>query len=422
MSDKRQREVATLFDEHNFGEASEDDVALMGRILATYFNRRTAALGKILDTLPPGRSTPSHKVWMDRGMDGIKMVQDTFDDAPESCQAWAAPIAKQEHNFFLAIYQCPVAQFRDKMVGQGEALEKAKAEFESKWKDMLAKDDGLEDKMKRAGDKITDILYKAAQAAAKAETTAKEKVASAVKAVVGVGTKFVDLGATEYAMKAATDAIAGAANEVEARKMEIMVLLSLENQIFATFTHAREAVDEFLEENGYTQVKDAWDEGKAEAAKIEAALATSGQKDDVKAFVADVGSHLEKVYKEAETNYKEFATKHQYLFFGPLGSSWHRQLGDDDMWKQFSDNWKNRRDDLDDLLRDAALAVERDEMFGVDLDELTDEQYKKFETRMKDHARQLLKAWNDLKKVAGSSATELVSRHRDVNDVLDDMR
>ncbi|MFO7567447.1 MAG: hypothetical protein R6X02_32690 [Enhygromyxa sp.] len=420
--DARKKEVMDLIAAADFGDAPQGEVELLGRVVTTYFNRRVHHLKQILDVLPPGRSTPSFKVWLDRAMTAIKMVHDTFDDVPESTRHVVAGIASEEHKFFHAIYRCVVAKWRDKMVEQSKALEQAKAEFENKWKEMLRRDNDLESKMKRVGAQFEDILAKAAKAAAEAEKTTKEKVADAVHKTVGGALRAVDLGVTEQAIKLATRAIKGYVSEIEARKLEIMVLLSLENQVFATFKMGRKAVDEFLDQNGYPQIKDAWDEGDDAIEAIVGRMVTAGQKTDAAEFVKAVKDQLAKVFKLAETSYKDFAKKHEYLFFGPLGADWHRQLGEGDLWKDFSKDWEKGRKDFDDLLRDSSLAVRRGEAFGVDLDELTDEQYKDFERRMTAHSRELLAAWNQLKGVARSAATELIKGHENTKRVLDSMR
>jgi hypothetical protein len=360
--DARNKEVADLLAKADFGDFRE--VEMLRRVVTTYFNRREYHLKQILDVLPPGRATPSFKVWLDRAMAATRMVQDTFKDVPESTRHVTAGIASEEHKFFHTIYLCQAAKWRDKMVEQSKALEKAKTEFENKWKEMLSRDTDLENKMKRAGGQFEQILVKAAKTAAEVEKTTKEKTADAVHKAVGGALRLVDLGLTEQAMTAATHAIKGYVSEVESRKREIMVLLSLENQVFATFKHARKAVDEFLDANGYPEVKDAWDEGDDAVEAIVGRMVTAGQKTDASEFVREVKGRLESVFKVAETSYKDFAKKHEYLFFGPLGADWHRQLGESDLWKDFSQDWESGRRDFDDLLRDNALSIRRGDFRG----------------------------------------------------------
>lgn len=420
--DARKKEVMDLLAKADFGAAPQQDVEMLGRVVTTYFNRRIHHLKQIVDVLLPGRTTPSFRLWLDRALAAVRMVHDTFKDVPESVRHVVAAIAGEEHKFFFAIYRCEVAKWRDKMVEQSKALDKAKAEFENKWKEMLRRDNDLESKMKRAGEQFEQVLAKAAKSAAELQKTTKEKVAAAVHTAVGSTLKLVDLGVTEQAITLATRALKGYVSEVEARKLEIMVLLSLENQIFATFKQGRAAVDEFLDQNGYPEVKDGWEEGEDAIEAIVGRMVSAGQKTDAAEFVKAVKDPLERIFKLAESSYKDFAKKHEYLFFGPLGSDWHRQLGESDLWKQFSRDWADGRKDFDDLLRDSSLAVRRREAFGVDLDKLTDEQYKDFERRMTAHCRELLAAWNDLKKVAGSAAVDLIKGHERTKQVLDDMR
>jgi hypothetical protein len=420
--DARQKEVMDLLADADFGDAPQRDVEMLGRVVTTYFNRRGYHLRQLLEVLPPGRPTPSFRNWLDRAMAATRMVQDTFKDVPESTRPVVAHLASEEHKFFHAIYRCEVGKWRDAMVEQSKALEQAKKEFEGKWKEMLSRDNDLESKMKRAGEKFEEVLVKAAKTAAELEKTGKEKVADAVHETVGIALRFVDLGLTEQVMKVATSSIRAAVSEVAARKQEIMVLLSLENQIFATFKQGRAAVDEFLEKNGYQDIKDAWGKGDDAIEGIVGRMVSSGQKTDAAEFVKAIKAQLESVFKVAETSYKEFAKKHEHLFFGPLGSDWHRQLAESDLWKKFSDGWKKDREDFDDLLRESLLSVRRSEAFGVDLDELNDEQYRDFERRMTEHSRELLAAWNLLKKNVREAAVELLEGHENTRRVLDDMR
>ena len=147
----------------------------------------------------------------------------------------------------------------------------------------------------------------------------------ALRAKVLVAFNAVNLGIVEIIIKGAIRAIDFKRDLASQRKLEIFALLSREEGVFATFQEAREIIKEFLEETSYPRVKDAYDRVEDAADALEGQMLTSGQKEDAKDFGAAIKNELAQVFRTAEDAYKEFARKHEYLFFGPLGSGYYQE-------------------------------------------------------------------------------------------------
>ena len=105
-------------------------------------------------------------------------------------------------------------------------------------------------------------------------------LADAVGKAISLGLKAVDLGFSEKIIKGAVSVIRAALSEKKARRLEIFALISREELLFTNFKESREMVAEFLEENGYPQIKDAWDDGDDAADALPGKMATDGQKAD----------------------------------------------------------------------------------------------------------------------------------------------
>jgi hypothetical protein len=271
--------------------------------------------------------------------------------------------------------------------------------------------------MKKIALEYEEILVDAAKFAATAEMESKE----ALRKKVLIAFNAVNLGIVEMIIKGAIRAIDLKRDLATQRKHEIFALLSREEGVFATFKEAREMVKEFLEETSYPRVKDAYDDADKAAAALEGQMLTSGQKEDAKDFGAAIKNELAKVFRTAEDAYKEFARKHEYLFFGPLGGSYYQELMEDDFWKQRSDKWKSSKHDIDDLLRERTLECSDDEVLEVSLSGLTDEDKKTIREALEKHCRDLLAAWNRFKEDNKEPEWALESREQ-LKSILDAMR
>ena len=191
--------------------------------------------------------------------------------------------------------------------------------------------------------------------------------------------------------------------------------------MFATFKEARQMVKEFLDETSYPRVKDAYDRAEEAARALEGQMLTPGQKDDAKDFGAGLKNELEKVFRKAEDAYKEFARKHEYLFFGPLGSGYYQELMEDDFWKERSSKWKKSKHDIDDLLRARTLECSDDQVLEVSLDGITPDDRKEIREALESHCRDLLAAWNRFKEDNKDPEWALESREQ-LKSILDAMR
>lgn len=413
--DARPREILENLAKSGF----DDDAAKKIRAtLEGYFRQREARLENLLELLEPGRKGPCHKVWLEKGREAMNMVLDTFKRA-EAGKLWLARIANEEHRFFYHLYVSQVPVQRDRMVRHSEALRKAMKELDNKWQVIKSKDGEVDAKLKKVADEYEKLLVKAAHEAAKTEKESKEKMADLVKTVLKVGLKLVDWGIVEKALSGGAAALGKALDETKSRKLEIFALLSREEHVIGAFKEAREMVSEFLEENGYPILKDAWDDGDRAAGELAAKMPTAGQKSDAAVFAKGAEDELKKVFSVAEKEYKEFARKHEHLFFGPLGSGYFQEIAEGDSWKATSERWKDKREDFDDILRERVLLAGHDRILEVSLEGLDDLDRKAIYNRLKDDCEKVLRAWNWYKEETEDDPYEiLTSREKMQKELL----
>ena len=409
--DKRQREVLEELARRGDDGATTSDVT---KVLESYFAQREGRLENLLEILEPSEDD-RHAQWIDKAKDAAAMAHDAISKDRKSM--WLARISNEEHTFFFKLMTSQVAPQRDAMVTMTKALQKTEKEFEEKWKKIREADNDIEERMKKIALEYEEIFADAAKFAASAETESKE----ALRAKVLVAFNAVNLGIVEIIIKSAIRAIDLKRDLASQRKLEIFALLSREEGVFATFKEAREMVKEFLEETSYPRVKDAYDRAEDAADALEGQMLTSGQKEDAKDFGAAIKNELAKVFRTAEDAYKEFARKHEYLFFGPLGSGYYQELMENDFWKERSDKWKKSKHDIDDLLRERTLECSDDQVLEVSLEGLTSEDKKTIREALETHCRDLLSAWNRFKEDNKEPEWVLESREQ-LKSILDAMR
>ena len=168
-------------------------------------------------------------------------------------------------------------------------------------------------------------------------------------------------------------------------------------------------------------MKDAYDRAEDGAGALSGQMLTSGQKDDAGTYGAAIKNELAKVFRKAEDAYKDFARKHEYLFFGPLGGGYYQELMEGDFWKERSNNWKNAKHDIDDMLREQTFSLSDSQVLEVSLDGLTSEDKKKIREALENDFRDLLAAWNRFKEFCKDPEWALESREV-LKSILDAMR
>ncbi len=409
--DKRKREVLEELDKQGYDESTRNDFV---KVLESYFAQREGRLANLLEILEPSDDN-RHAQWLEKTKDAAALAHDAIGKDRKSM--WLAKISNEEHTFFFTLMTSQVVPQRDQMIKMTKALQKAEKEFEEKWKKIREADNQIEERMKKIALEYDEILNDAAKYAAGAEMESKE----ALRAKVLIAFNAVNLGIVETIIKTAIRAIDLKRNRAAERRMEIFALLSREEGVFATFKEARQMVKEFLDETSYPRVKDAYDRAQEAAGALEGQMLTSGQKDDAKDFGGDLKNELAKVFRGAEDAYKEFARKHEYLFFGPLGSGYYQELMEDDFWKERSSRWKSSKHDIDDVLRERTLECRDDQVLEVSLDGITSEDRKVIRERLEEHCRDLLAAWNRFKEDNKDPEWALESREQ-LKSILDAMR
>ena len=409
--DKRKSEVLDELAKQGYDEATQNDYT---KVVESYFALREGRLRELLDVLAPSDDN-THARWIDKAKEAAAAAHDAISKGRQSM--WLAKISNEEHTFFYKLMISPVPAQRDLMVQQAQALKKAEKEFEEKWHKIRDADKDIEGRMQHIALDYEKILNEAAEFAAKAEMESKE----ALRAKIKVAFSVLDLGIVETVIKNAIRFLELKRNEAAERKLEIYALLSREEGVFATFKEARQMVKEFLDETSYPRVKDAYDRAEDAAEALAGEMLTAGQKDDAGAFGNAIKSELEKVFRKAEDAYKEFARKHEYLFFGPLGGGYYQELMEDDFWKERSSKWKDSKYDIDDLLRERTLSCDDSQVLEVSLDGLTADDKKKIRDALETHCRELLAAWNKFKEFCNDPEWALESREQ-LKSILDAMR
>lgn len=367
------------------------------RALESYFRDREGRIENLLDHLEPGKD-PEHRAWVDRarGLAGWAMETLQKIQVP-GFRSFLARTAFAEHKFFFHLHLSRMPVARDRMVRQTANLRTAMKEFEDKWKTIQSKDKAIDDKLERAAEQYDELLDEAAREAAKIEKQAGEKMADLVSKAVRLGLAAVDFGAVETVLKTGTSTVKTVLDKTQQRRLEIFALLSREEQVIHTFRVGRKAVAEFLEDHSYARIKAAWEDGNEAADALAKKMATEGQKRDAAELGKRAKDELAKVFAEAERSYREFAKRHEYLFFGPLGSKYVAELSEIDTWKQHSRRWKEAREDFDDLLRGRFLEAEENNVLGADLRGLPRLDRMQVYYQLRNACQELLRAWNSWK-------------------------
>lgn len=413
--DARKRELIDQLKTKGYDQPTVDEYT---KVLENYISQRDGRLDNLLELLEPSENN-THAQWLERCKEGAAAAQDAISRDKKSL--WLAEIGNEEHTFWfkLMISQAPAK--RDLMVQQTKALQKAEKEFEEKWKTIKDADNQIEERMRKTALEYDEILSSAARIAADTEKEVKEKASDTFRKVLTLGLAAVDLGLIEYALKGAASALGIKISEAESRRLEIHALLSREEGVFATFKEARQMVKEFLDETSYPRIKDAWDGAEAAASALSAEMLTSGQKDDANAFGSAVKNEIKKVFSKAEDAYKEFARKHEHLFFGPLGGAYYQELMEDDFWKDRSSKWKQSKYDIDDLLRERTLEASEDKVLEMSLSGMTEDDKRMVYDRLKNHCQELLKVWNRFKEINKDPEWAMESRET-LKSILDALR
>jgi vacuolar-type H+-ATPase subunit H len=417
----RKKEVLEELAELPEMEDREREAARRG--LESYFRDREGRLENLLELIEPGKE-PRGRAWADRARDLAGWAMDTVQKIQaKGARSFLARVAFQEHKFFFHLHLSQVPVARDRMVRQTANLEKAMKEFDDKWKTIVSKDKALDEKMKKAAEQYDELLTEAAREAAKIEKQATEKMAALVGKAIKLGLKAVDFGAVETILKAGVKGAQIALDKTQDRRMEVFVLLSREEQVIHTFEVGREAVAEFLEDHSYAKIKAAREDGDEAAEKLEKKMATDGQKRDAAEFGKRAKDELARVFSQAEKQYREFAKRHEHLFFGPMGSQYVAELAETDLWKQHSERWKSAREDFDDLLRKRSLEAKESNVLGVDLRGLSRTDRMQVYFQMRNACQALLRAWNAWKDSnTARNPQEILDNREDMQSHLGALR
>ncbi|MPZ50851.1 MAG: hypothetical protein GEU75_16395 [Dehalococcoidia bacterium] len=387
------------------------------KLIENYFAERDAWLESVLASLVLSEEA-THGQWLDRCKRAAASAQDLLTKGQESI--WLAKLSNEEHTFFFELMVSQVPVQRDLMVQKTKALTNAEKEFEAKWNTIRDADRTLDDRIKEIAQEYEKILMDAASAAAKAEKESSELLAEKIK-VGGSAISAIGLGIIGIVVSGIGHLLSVTSTAAATRKSEVQALLSRKMVVIAAFTESRDMVKEFLKETSYPRIKEAYEAAEDAAEALAGQMPTEGQEDDAGSYGGAIKNELTKVFAKAEGAYKDFARKHEYLFFGPLGGSYYQELSEQDFWKQHSENWQRSKYDIDSVLRDQFLDVTDSKILGVSMDGLNDEDRKAIRTTLEEQLRELLSSWNKFKEENETPYSALESREK-VQEALDSLK
>ncbi|MBC8087283.1 MAG: hypothetical protein H7Z40_08440 [Phycisphaerae bacterium] len=402
---RKKEMLLSLEQQSNYDPVMKESIR---KVLDSYFVQRDGRMENMADLLLL-KDELCNLHWIQKGWDAGAMVRDVIGGSFLKPN-WVVQIMGQESVFFHHLRMLRVAEFRDRMVVQTRALSKAEAEFEEKWKRIVEADNSIDSRLQSISEQYTELLNGAIKTAATTQKEGKEAMVAKIAQVVSAAGRVVDFGVIETIVKAGTKAMTTVLSQAQSRRLDLLAVMSREERVFATFREARDMVRDFLKETSYPHVKDAYDAAEKSAETLWQLPLTPGQKEDLATFVVDLKTRLLPTFQRAEEAYKAFARKHEYLFFGPLGAAFYTEVGEHDLWKQHSRNWKTSRDDIDELLRQRAFVLNSERILEVSLSGLSEDDRKRITVTLVPACEELMRTWNEFRSMTNSPEWALESR------------
>jgi hypothetical protein len=402
-------------------EGEERDTFLEG--VGDYIEVRDEALSLLAELVANTDEGELAGEWDDLvgQMQNLPILGDLDDDLEsEAALALYNEFVDEERAWFLDLGERNPVAYRDQIVALRVRLANMTELLEEKWQGFLNEDGQLDQKELEVMADINEIVTKLVTETDTSrrnirdnlQVVAEVAASEAASAVLSLSGPIGDaLGMIAQATKHYNEY----KTTLESLKPQLKDLMGKELGLLVNFNQTRKDTQLFVEQNNFDKMKAFYGEAEDNIEGF-ADVGTDGQQADAEDFVDVVLASLSKHVSEGETIYKNFVTKHNLKFFGPLAPDIAESLTESQVWLSEADEVRNL--DLEELL--STLRDESNVFFGVDLttDGISPEEREFIESQLKSDLEALRKAIDDNKVVFSHDNLSLIYDRRSLVDSL----
>lgn len=420
LAQERLDEMVEIIEEQ-LEEGEERDTFLEG--VEAYIEVRDEALELLAELVAETEADEFAGEWDDLvgQMQNLPILSDLEDElSSEPALALYTQFVDEERAWFLNLGERNPVAYRDQIVGLRIRLLNMTELLEEKWEGFLNGDGQLDQKELEVMADINEIVTKLVEESdtsrrairdnlqVVAEVAASEAASAALSLSGPIGDA---LGMIAQATKQYNEY----KTTLESLKPQLKDLMGKELGLLVNFNQTRKDTQLFVEQNNFDKMKALYGEAEDKLESF-ADVGTDGQQDDGENFVELVLGHLSKHVSDGETIYKEFVTKHNLKFFGPISADIQESLTESQVWLAEADEVRNL--DLQELL--SSLRDESNVFFGVNLsvDGITPEEREFIESQLKSDLEALRKAIDENKVVFSNDNLSLMYDRRSLVDTL----
>jgi hypothetical protein len=354
-------------------------------------------------------------------MQNLPILNDLDDDLEsEAALALYTQFVDEERAWFLNLGERNPVAYRDQIVALRIRLAGMTELLEEKWQGFLNEDGQLDQKELEVMADINELVTKLVQESDTSRRAIRDNVqvvaevaaSEAASAVLSLSGPIGDaLGMIAQATKQYNEY----KTTLESLKPQLRDLMGKELGILVNFNQTRKDTQLFVEQNNFDKMKALYGEAEDEIESF-VDVGTDGQGGDAEDFVNLVLEALSKHVSEGEAIYKDFVTKHNLKFFGPLAPDMTESLTESQVWLAEADEVRNL--DLEELL--SSLRDESNVFFGVNLsaDGISPEEREFIESQLKNDLEALRKAIDENKLVFSNDSLSLMYDRRSLVDSL----
>jgi hypothetical protein len=354
-------------------------------------------------------------------MQNLPILNDLDDElSSEAALALYTQFVDEERAWFLNLGERNPVAYRDQIVALRIRLANMTELLEEKWEGLLNEDGQLDQKELEVMADINEIVTKLV-----AEIdTSRQKMRDNVQLVAEVAASEAASSVLSLAgpVGDALGMIAQATKQyneyktaLENLKPQLKDLVGKELGLLVNFNQTRKDTQLFVEQNNFDKMKALYSEAED---KIEsfADVGTDGQGSDAEDFVELILGHLSKHVSEGETIYKDFVTKHNLKFFGPISADIKESLTESQVWLAEAEEVRNL--DIQELL--SSLRDDTNVFFGVNLsvDGISPEEREYIESQLRNDMNALKKAIEDNYLVFSNDNLSLLYDRRSLAEAI----
>jgi hypothetical protein len=313
-----------------------------------------------------------------------------------------APFTFEEGGFVDRLLKSTLLEKRDEIIELQKNLEARRDTLEQKWQGLNSTDGTYDEKEKAIAVELRRAVEEMLSEVAQGRKTWKERIGQAISVAGtifgGVGT-LLELIAT--AIEKTTGGLIARKNYVLQRVNDYKALVGYEkNGIYVLFRQTYDETKEFIEKNGFDRAKTLYGKARDEASSLWAS-GTPAQAEDAKKFTEEALKALSDHLANTEQSFNKFVTQHKGKFFGPLGPDLEEALAETRTWEREADDMK--RLDLEGKLREWRNDFSGAFIDSFDLSKFSEEDRKKFKTRLRDALEPLVKALKEGEEVVSNN-------------------